>query len=130
MTNTAAAMKHDDAQLEPAWQVMERIERELCDIARAIDRNQSLVAATAASLPEVGPAVLRAVQEADLLSQKVAGIAEYLAALSSSLPSDLEIDTGAALAGVKLAELGRRLSPIADQADGEGDAGFGDCDLF
>ncbi|WP_157017968.1 hypothetical protein [Mesorhizobium xinjiangense] len=130
MTKIAAAMKHHDTQREPARDVLARIEAELCDIARAIDRNQAVIASAAAGLPNVAPSVLCAVQEADLLSQKVAGIADFIAACRDGLPRDLDIDAGAALAGVKLAGLRRRLASTDGSALADADTDFGDCDLF
>jgi hypothetical protein len=130
MTHPATVFTTGEEHLEAARTVFTRIQLELEDIARAVDHNNSLIAAATGDLPGTSPAIAAAVQQGDLLSQKLAGIAGFIASLAECLPHDLAIETGAATARLKLAELVSRIGSGGNAARERHEVDYGHCDLF
>jgi hypothetical protein len=77
------------------------------ELATLADRCEALQAGLAPAL-QTGAAIEEA-QTLDLLTQSLAAVADYLHALSSSLPGDWVVDTAPAAAVVPLTELAWRL---------------------
>ena len=84
---------HAEEFHEPLAAVMLRVEEELTAMARLVDHNQSLVARLTWAAGAADTAYVKAMQEADLISQKLAGIADFLRMIGHSA----EVVTGATL---------------------------------
>lgn len=117
-------------QTEPVGDVLARIEAELEAIAHAVDANQAHIAAAIGAAAVADPAYASAVQEADLLSQKVAGIASFLRAIALELSPEWRVDATAAVRALKLAELAHRLGAQGRGEHAHDDIDYGHCDLF
>jgi hypothetical protein len=94
------------------------------ELAALADRCEALQAGLAPAL-QSGAAIEEA-QTLDLLTQSVAAVADYLHALSTTLPADWQVDAGPAASIVPLTELARRLAGGPLQAPPEA----GELDLF
>lgn len=115
---------------EPISQVLARIRAELDDIAQRIDRNQSTIAGATWAAAGSDAQYLRAMQEADLNAQRIAGLAFYINALAEAARPDWQIDTAEARATLKLAESARSLGDRDGQGGYEIDAAAGEVDFF
>ncbi|HKR89582.1 MAG TPA: hypothetical protein VJS38_15520 [Phenylobacterium sp.] len=94
------------------------------ELAALADRCEALQAGLAPAL-QSGAAIEEA-QTLDLLTQSLAAVADYLHALSASLPAEWLVDPAPAAAIVPLTELARRLTGAALLAPPES----GELDLF
>ena len=94
------------------------------ELAALADRCEALQAGLAPAL-QSGAAIEEA-QTLDLLTQSLAAVADYLHALSATLPAEWLVDVHSATAIVPLTELARRLAGGALQAPSEP----GELDLF
>lgn len=131
MSQTAHLLTPVPSHHEQLRKVLLRIETELQHIARAIDTSQGHVAAAAGALALNDAAFSRAMQEADLLSQMIAGIGEFMHAVAAGIPEEWEVDTHGATSLLKLAELERRIGANGHLRDVTGGmADTGDIDLF
>ena len=115
---------------EPLRGVITRVERELEDIARQIDHNQSLVARLTWAVGGGDPAYVRAMQDADVISQKLVGIADFLATVASAVSADFTVETKQATGKLRLAELKRKIGSGSHDAGQSGPHEAGDFDLF
>lgn len=129
MSAAATAVVHDPHH-EPVRDVIARIEAELETIAHAIDANHAHIAVAVGESGNGKPAFQRAMQEADLLYQKVEGIAGFLRTLADAMPADWEIETGGATRDLKLAELVRKIGASAYVPHHHDEVDHGHCDLF
>ena len=73
--------------------------------------------------------LMRHIQDLDHIRQKVAGLADFLAALAPLAPGDCLVDASGAARLVTLADLAARLALSDDDASAPG-AAFGDFELF
>ena len=110
--------------------VIERIEGELVDIARLIDANQSLIARLTWDAASADPSYVRAMQDADLISQKIAGIAGFLKALADSVPAGFEVDTRIAVGSLRLDELLHKIGARGREQDYKAAFDAGDFEMF
>ncbi|MEX0404265.1 hypothetical protein ABGN05_01155 [Aquibium sp. LZ166] len=129
MPATATAFAHDPHH-EPVRDVIARIEAELEKIAHAIDANHAHIAVAVGESGNGEPAFVRAMQEADLLYQKVEGIAGFLRTLVDIMPADWEIETGGATRSLKLTELVRKIGASIYVPHQHDEVDHGHCDLF
>ncbi len=98
---------------------------ELADLARAGDQLQRVIARLAAGAGALDAELMEEAQGADLLSQRLEGMAAFLRALADAVPAGAAIDVQAAMIDLTLAEQARRLAgpsaktPAADDASGD-----------
>jgi hypothetical protein len=130
MTSPAFAAAAAPAHTEPVRDVVARIEAELEAIAHAIDTNHARVAVAVGRDGTPSPAFVQAMQEGDLLYQKIAGIAGFMRALVHEMPADWTIDTASATRALGLVELARKIGAHGHAPHGHDEVDYGHCDLF
>ena len=101
---------------------------ELSDLARIADRLQSVVAQLAGHGALAGEHLIGECQLADLLSQRLLGLAIFLTALAAAAPQGATIDVFDAVQDITLWEQARRLSGFAPHEAGA--VGAGELALF
>ena len=87
---------------------LERVAQEVADLARLGEALQALIARLAAGPAD--PAALIEAQAADLLSQRLEGLASFVRALAAAAPPGATADVEAAVRALTLADQARRLS--------------------
>ncbi len=95
---------------------------ELLDLARLADRLEILVSDLVDRGGAPDPALLVECQIADLLSQRLVGLAAFLAALATAAPADAQVDVSEAVRGLALSDQARclaALTPADPCIDGE-----------
>lgn len=98
------------------------IAQEVTDLAAIGDQLQALIARLVATAADTDPAAVIEAQAADLLSQRLAGLAAFLRALAATSPTDIAADIDNAVRVLTLAEQARRLSnPASSVAPDLGD---------
>jgi hypothetical protein len=95
---------------------------ELVRLGETVQSVISRLAIGAGGPPDAG--LMVDAQTADLLSQRLAGLAAFVRALAGAAPGDLSTDIGDAVRALTLSEQARRLSgpvlaPSADASGGE-----------
>jgi capsid protein len=129
MSLPAQVTEHDPHH-ETVRDVIARIETELEKIAHSIDVNHAHIAVAVGDAISGKPGFIRAMQEGDLIYQKVAGIAGFLRSLMEVMPQEWEVETGVATRDVKLAELASKIGARHHAVDVVRKDEFGDCDMF
>jgi hypothetical protein len=115
-------MSADARVMRPLAEPLQLAAGELGDLVSLSERLQALLAQL---MRETAPNAQRMVeaQAADLLSQRLAGVQSYLAALAQAAPIGAQIDVAPAVMGLLLGEQAQRLShraaATADADDGE-----------
>ena len=131
-----ALPERDDsaAETERFTDVLARLRRELEDIAGRIDRNQAAIARTTWGAGATDADYVRAMQDADLSAQRIAGVAGFLRALSEAAHPHWRIDTSGATGTLTLTEMIRTIGTagldVKAQRAGEHENAAGDVDLF
>lgn len=98
------------------------VAQEVTDLVAVGDQLQSLISRLVAAAP-ADPSALVEAQVADLLSQRLSGLAAFVRALAEAAPADAGADIGAALRLLTLTEQARRLSdPTSPSAVDAGEA--------
>lgn len=115
---------------EPLAGVLLRVEKELAEMARLVDHNQSLIARLTWSVGGADPSYVTAMQEADLVAQKLDGIAGFLRAIANSVPPDFQVETHRASTDLLLAELTRKIGAKGGEKADAVPHSAGDFDLF
>lgn len=115
---------------EPMTQVLARIRAELDEVARRIDHNQATIARSTWAAGAGDADYVRAMQDADLSAQRIAGVAEFLRALADASSPQWRIDTAPATDTLKLAELIRSIGGVCGDADSDKETESGEIDLF
>ena len=123
------AEKADDYPHLPLRDVVERVSHELNDLAGAVHRIQSLVSILVREDAFHQVANIHEMQSLDLIAQKVESISDFLAGLSSDMPSFWRIDTREAANLIGLADLAARLT-FTDQPADSLAAAPGDFEAF
>jgi len=122
------------AATERFTDVLARIRRELEDIAGRIDRNQAAIARTTWGAGATDADYVRAMQDADLSAQRIAGVAGFLRALSEAAHPHWRVDTSGATGTLTLAEMIRTIGTagldVKAQGEGKHENAAGDVDLF
>jgi len=116
-------MDADQRVLRPLAEPLQLLAGEVGDLVALSERLQALLAQL---MRESEPSVQRMVeaQAADLLSQRLAGVQSYLAALAEAAPIGAQIDVAGAVMSLLLAEQAHRLgnslqAAAAVEDDGE-----------
>lgn len=124
--------ERDDSagQVERFTDVLARIHRELEEIAGRIDRNQAAIAKTTWATGALDDDYVRAMQDADLSAQRIAGVADFLRALGTSAQPHWHIDTSLATETLKLTELIRSIGTAGTDMQAKNEDAAGDVDLF
>ena len=112
---------------EPVREVLARIRAELEEISGRIDRNQAAIARATWSAGAGDDDYVRAMQDADLSAQRLAGLAGFLRALGEAADPLWRLDTATATASLTLAGMaasvgGLQMEPALQDA--------GEVDLF
>ncbi|HWK67423.1 MAG TPA: hypothetical protein VNS34_21050 [Rhizobiaceae bacterium] len=115
---------------EPLADVLSRVEGVLAEIARLVDHNQSLIARLTWTAGAADPSYVAAMQEADLVSQKLDGIAGFLRAIAKTLPADFRVETHRATGDLLLAELTRKIGARGREEPDAAGEGPGEFELF
>lgn len=117
-------------QAERVADVLARIQSELEDIARRIDRNQATIARSTWDVGAADAAYVQAMQDADLSAQRIAGVADFLRAIGDAAHPQWRIDTAAATGTLKLTELIRSIGQAGLSIQAKDEDTAGDVDLF
>lgn len=120
----------DAAETEPFVDVLARIRSELEDIAGRIDRNQAAIARTTWAAGAADADYVKAMQDADLSAQRIAGVAGFLRALSEAAHPHWRVDTAAATGTLTLTEMIRSIGAAGAHVVANDEAAAGDVDLF
>ena len=117
----------DGPALRPLAEPLHLAAVEIADLARVADEVQYVIAQLAGGARPDG-ALMAQAQLADLLTQRLAGLAAFLRALSAAAPAGAMTDVRKAVMDLTLAEQARRLGgPARALAD---DASDGELTLF
>lgn len=117
-------------QAESMADVLARIQLELEEIARRIDRNQATIARSTWDVGAADAAYVQAMQDADLSAQRIAGVADFLRAIGDAAHPHWRIDTAAATGTLKLTELARSIGQAGLSIQAKDEDTAGDVDLF
>ena len=124
----------DGAATERLTDVLARLRCELEEIAGRIDANQAAIARTTWTAGATDAEYVRAMQDADLSAQRIAGIAGFLRALCEAAHPHWRIDTATATRALTLSEMIRSIGTagldVQAKGVGENEAATGDVDLF
>ena len=104
---------------QPLPEILGRTADEAADLARLSDGLQGMVARLVAEGANLR--VLEDAQAADLLTQRLAGLAAILRGLARVASPEVSADIGAALAALPLADQARRLAGHAAPAPADDD---------
>lgn len=115
---------------EPLADVLSRVEGALAEMARLVDHNQSLIARLTWTVGAADPSYVAAMQEADLVSQKLDGIAGFLRAIAKTLPADFHVETHRATGDLLLADLTHKIGARGQGKAQDACQGAGEFDLF
>ena len=119
-----------DHDAEPIGIVLARIYAELDEIGRGVDHNQAVIARSTWSHTSGDEDYVRAMQDADLNAQRIAGVADFLRAIGDALPADWRIDTSTATSQLKLAQQIRSIGTANSKRATANTLDSGDVDLF
>jgi hypothetical protein len=124
----------DGLALRPLAEPLRLAAIELADLARLGDQLQRAIGRlTETRSAPSDPVFLVEAQAADLLSQRLEGMAAFLRALADAAPEDVTTDVYAAVMELTLAEQARRLTgphaPALPPVSGQPDVG-GELQLF
>ena len=127
MATGPAYLDHD---AEPIGIVLARIQAELDAIGRRVDHNQAVIARSTWAHASGDEDYVRAMQDADLNTQRIAGVADFLRAIGDALPADWRIDTSTATSQLKLAEQILSIGTANSKRATANTLDSGDVDLF
>lgn len=118
-------------QVEAIADVLARIHLELEEIATRIDRNQAAIARSTQGQGISDADYVRAMQDADLSAQRIAGIASFLRQLGEEIEPHWQVDTSLATGTLTLSGLARNIgSPLPRHQSKEEAAIAGEVELF
>jgi hypothetical protein len=115
---------------EPISDVLERVRAELEDIARRIDSNQALIAKSTWDAGANDADYVKAMQDADLSSQRIAGIAGFLRLIGDAAHPNWRVDTGTASGTLTLTELIRTIGSAGSAIEPKDKNDAGAVDFF
>jgi len=104
----------------PLTDSLDRVAQEVADLARLGEQMQRVISRLAAGPAD--PQTLMDAQGADLLSQRLDGLAEFVRALAQAAPSEAVTDVEAAVRALTLADQARRLTGRLPAPEGCGEA--------
>jgi Lon protease-like protein len=96
--------------MRPLAVSLEMVAREVTDLAELGDQLQGLISRLVVAAGPGDPSAMIEAQAADLLSQRLTGLASFVRALADAAPDDLAADIASAMRLLTLAEQARRLS--------------------
>ncbi|MEO3389358.1 hypothetical protein [Mesorhizobium sp. CAU 1741] len=117
-------------QAERMTDVLVRIHAELEEIARRIDHNQAMIAKSTWNVGAADEDYVKAMQDADLSAQRIAGVAGFLRALGDASKPDWRINTAGATSTLKLTELIRAIGTTDALIAAKPEDDAGNVDLF
>lgn len=120
----------DAAVAERMSDVLLRVRAELDDIARRIDHNQATIARSTRDANVADLDYVRAMQDADLSAQRIAGIADFLRAIGDAAHPNWRIDTSLATGTLKLTELVRAIGTAGAEIEAKPEEDAGEVDFF
>lgn len=120
----------DENRPELMTDVLARIHAELEEIARRIDRNQAMIARSTWDVGAADADYVKAMQDADLSAQRIAGVASFLRALGDAAHPQWRIDTTTATDTLKLTGLVRSIGVAGLDVQAKDEDAAGDVDLF
>jgi len=110
------------AARRPLAESLDLVAREVTDLVALGDQLQALISRLVVAAAPSDPSALIEAQAADLLSQRLAGLAAFVGALADAAPADVSADIENALRVLTLTEQARRLSnPASPPADDAGE---------
>ena len=115
---------------ETVAEVLARIHAELEDISRRIDRNQAAIARTTWKQGSADADYVRAMQDADLSAQRIAGVAGFLRAIGAAADPGWRIDTAPATGTLTLAGLVRSIGAAGSGIEPTQQEDAGEVHLF
>jgi hypothetical protein len=95
--------------MRPLAETLDLVAREVADLARMADRLERVIQRLAADGVR-DPAALMDAQAADLLTQRLDGLAAFVGALAGAAAADVSIDVAGAARRLPLADQARRLT--------------------
>lgn len=116
----------EPAAARPLSESLDLVAREVTDLVTVGDQLQDLISRLAAAAGRVDPAAMMEAQAVDLLSQRLAGLADFLRALANAAPADVAADIDKALRVLTLTAQAQRLSSGASDDAAEDHATFWD----
>lgn len=124
--------ERDDAsaRAELMTDVLARIHAELDEIARRIDHNQAMIAKSTWNVGAADADYVKAMQDADLSAQRIAGVASFLRAVGDASHPNWRIDTALATGTLKLTELIRSIGTDGLDIEAKDEDAAGNVDLF
>ena len=130
------AMTHRDKPREPdrplhapMGDVLARVAHELNHVCARIGHFETLAGPLILGAARRDAGLMRHIQDLDHIRQKVAGLADFLAALAPLAPGDCLVDASGAARLVTLADLAARLA-LSDEDSATPGAAGGDFELF
>ncbi len=118
----------------PIGDVLGRVSHELAHLGRQLDDLEAVIGPLILAAGRREADVLHHAQGFDHIGQKLAGLADFLAALAPFASSQWLVDPSAAARVFTLADLAARLKASGDApqiyADPASLADWGDCELF
>jgi hypothetical protein len=122
---------HGGPVLRPLAEPLRLAAIELADLAQLSDQLQRAIGRLTESQGAPDADFLTEVQAADLLSQRLEGMAAFLRVIAASAPENVTTDVYAAVMNLTLAEQARRLSgPPAEHAPKPSPQNCGELQLF
>lgn len=100
----------EPAASQPLAQSLDLVAREVTDLVAVGDQLQELISRLVLASGRSDSSALIEAQAADLLSQRLAGLASFVRALADAAPADVAADIDDALRLLTLTEQARRLS--------------------
>lgn len=94
----------------PLAESLDLVAREVTDLVVLGDQLQDLISRLVVTAAATDPNALMEAQAADLLSQRLSGLAAFVRALADAAPTDVSADIESALRVLTLTEQARRLS--------------------
>jgi hypothetical protein len=94
----------------PLAESLDLVAQEVTDLIAIGDQLQDLISRLVVTAAASDPNALMEAQAADLLSQRLSGLAAFVRALAHAAPADVGADIGSALRVLTLTEQARRLS--------------------
>jgi hypothetical protein len=98
------------AALQPLRDSLGLVAQEAADLVRLGDQLQGVISRLVSASIPTDPTILVDAQAADLLSQRLAGLAQFVSALANAAPDGMAADIDEAIRALTLAEQARRLS--------------------
>ncbi|TAJ74690.1 MAG: hypothetical protein EPO51_01135 [Phenylobacterium sp.] len=94
----------------PLAQSLDLVAQEVTDLVAIGDQLQDLISRLVVTAAASDPNAMMEAQAADLLSQRLSGLASFVRALADAAPADVGADVDSALRLLTLTEQARRLS--------------------